>query len=219
MSSPADEAPNAAAVTARELRARVALRVGVLACVALATTLIPAARDPWPVTRALGLARGSGLVACGALFCALAVTPLSWAVRSASLGSSRAAVLRRALGMAAAWLALVHAVIAFVGVLGADARALAQTSHLIAGVTALCVLCVLLSTSYAGVVRVLRLRAWKELHRASYLAALLVVEHVALSAFAERRLVLALLGLTAALLGARLLAAIRLALRDRSRPA
>jgi DMSO/TMAO reductase YedYZ heme-binding membrane subunit len=152
---------------------------------------------------ALWAARLSGLSACGVLVAALSITPLSFVVPGWRGPGARAKAIRRRLGTSAAWLGLLHASVAFVGVLDAEPAALLSTSHLYAGLGALFVLSILLVTSYPRAVRALGLSTWKELHRLSYVAALLIVQHVALSPFADRRLVLALLGVLSVLFGAR----------------
>jgi methionine sulfoxide reductase heme-binding subunit len=152
---------------------------------------------------ALWAARASGLLACGVLIAALSITPLSSIVPAWRGPSARAKAIRRRLGISAACLGLLHASVAFAGVLEAEPSALLSTSHLYAGIGALFVLSILLVTSYPRAVRALRLSAWKELHRSSYVAALLVVQHVALSPFADRRLVLGLLGVLGASFSAR----------------
>jgi DMSO/TMAO reductase YedYZ heme-binding membrane subunit len=78
-----------------------------------------------------------------------------------------------------------------------------RSAQLIAGLSALAVLTLLLLTSFAAVITRLRLRYWKELHRLSYAAALLVAQHVLLAPFAGRWLALALLAAVAALLAVR----------------
>ena len=158
---------------------------------------------------AVQAAQASGLLACACLLAALSITPLSALVPRWRGPSARAKAVRRTLGMTAAWLGLAHASVAFVSVLEAEPRAVFQTAHLCAGLAALAVLLLLLLTSFPSVVRALRLRAWKELHRLSYVAVLLVAQHVALSAFAERRLVLGLLGMIAVLFATRFVLQVR----------
>lgn len=158
---------------------------------------------------ALDAARASGLLACVVLLAALSINPLSALVPSWRGPSARAKAVRRRLGISAACFALAHAAVAFVGRLGAQPSALLQTSHLYAGMGALGILLLLLLTSYPRLVRTLRLTAWKEFHRLSYLAVLLVVQHVLLSPFADRRLVLALGGAVLGLFGARVLLLVR----------
>lgn len=207
MSTLADSTtPNEAAAAAAPLRARIARRVAALAVLALACGLAPVLTERWSVARELLAARGSGIVACAMLVAALAATPFAAFARGGSVASGRAALVRRALGMAAAWLALVHATVAFIGPLRADASALLQTAHLGAGVAALCVLTLLLATSFAVVVRHARLRFWKELHRLSYVAALLVLQHIALAPGTDRALVIGLGAALAVLFGARIVA-------------
>jgi sulfoxide reductase heme-binding subunit YedZ len=166
---------------------------------------------------AVQAAQATGLLACAGLLAALSISPLSALVPAWRGPNARAKALRRKLGIGTAFLGLVHAAVAFVGVLDAEPAALLQTSQLYAGLAALAILLLLLLTSYPRVVQALRLRAWKELHRLSFVAALLVVQHVALSAFAERRLVLALLGVVGVLFVARLARALRTALPASSR--
>ena len=143
---------------------------------------------------ALDAAQASGLLACALLLAALSISPLSALLPSWRGPSARAKALRRRLGISAACLALAHAAVAFFGRLGAQPSALLQTSQLYAGMGALGLLLLLLLTSFPVVVRKLRLSAWKEFHRLVYLAALLVLQHVLLSPFADRRLVLGLVG-------------------------
>ncbi|HMI91757.1 MAG TPA: ferric reductase-like transmembrane domain-containing protein, partial [Polyangiales bacterium] len=178
---------NEGASFARSVRARAAAIVALLAFAALALVAALAALQSWSAERSLLLARGSGWVACGALLISLAGTAVgrsAWARRWAI----PAPVWRRAFGMAAAWLGGVHALAALLGRLDGQASALLRSAQLIAGLSALAVLALLLLTSFEAVIRRLRLRYWKELHRLSYAAALLVAQHVLLAPFASRRL-------------------------------
>jgi sulfoxide reductase heme-binding subunit YedZ len=158
---------------------------------------------------ALDAAQASGLLACALLLVTLSISPLSALLPSWRGPSARAKALRRRLGIGSACLALVHAAVAFVGRLDAQPSALLQTSQLYAGWGALGVLMLLLLTSFPTVVRRLRLSTWKEFHRLVYLAALLVVQHVLLSPFADRRLVLGLGAALLALFGARVVLVLR----------
>ena len=158
---------------------------------------------------ALYAAQASGLLACAVLLLALSVSPVSALLPSWQGPSAGAKALRRRLGISAACLALLHAAVAFLGRLDAQPSALLQTSQLYAGIGALGLLLLLLLTSFPGVVRRLRLSTWKEFHRLVYLAALLVVQHVLLSPFADRRLVLGLSGAVFGLFGARAALALR----------
>jgi DMSO/TMAO reductase YedYZ heme-binding membrane subunit len=60
----------------------------------------------------------------------------------------------------------------------------------------LVLLLVLLATSFARVIALLRLRFFRELHRLAYVAPLLVLQHVLLAPFAPRSLALALVAAT-----------------------
>jgi sulfoxide reductase heme-binding subunit YedZ len=194
---------NEGASGARSARARAARAVALLAFGGGAIVALIASRESWLPARALLFARGSGWLACGALLLALAVTAVE------RLAAPRwplpAPVLRRALGMGAAWLACAHAFVALLGPLQGKPHLVLESAQLIAGLSALSVLVLLLLTSFERVIRHSKLRAWKELHRLSYAAALLVAQHVLLGPFAPRRLALALLLAIVALLALRAL--------------
>lgn len=188
----------------RAARVRAARIVALLALVALAVVVALAAARSWGAERALVLARGSGWVACGALLISLALSAVSRSQRARGW-STPAPVLRRAFGMGAAWLGGLHALAALIGRLDGRPGAVLQTAQLIAGLSALAVLAVLLLTSFEAVIRRVRLRYWKELHRLSYVAALLVAQHVLLAPFPERRVALGLLALVVGLIAVRVL--------------
>ena len=59
--------------------------------------------------------------------------------------------------------------------------------YLRAGAAATVILAALLVTSFPPLVRSLRVRLWKELHRFAYLAALFAMQHLALAPFAPKR--------------------------------
>jgi methionine sulfoxide reductase heme-binding subunit len=210
-----DAAPsNEGASFAPAARAQAARLAAALAALALLAVALLALSEPWPPARALVLARGSGWSACGALLISLALTAVSRIAGVLAPAGTRpwpipAPVLRRAFGMTAAWLGAVHALIAVLGPLDGSLRALLLTAHLIAGLSALALLALLLLTSFAAVVQRLRLRSWKELHRLSYAAALLVAQHVLLAPFVARRVALGLLAAVLVLIAARLLPRVR----------
>jgi len=153
--------------------------------------------------------RGSGWLALSILIAALFATPIQLVsrLRDRELAPVvKSSALRRALGITAAWLALLHGLLAYAGPLQARIGAAFTTSHLVAGATALGVLLLLLLTSFGRVLRALRLRYWKELHRLAYVAAVLALQHLLLSPSAPRRLVLAVAAILALGLALRLLA-------------
>jgi methionine sulfoxide reductase heme-binding subunit len=193
------DAPTTAPVRARPFRYLGAASVLWLLAVGLA-----AAREAWPVARELMLSRGTGWLALTLLLASLCITPLArlWARCFPKSGSWWRAsnAWRRALGMLAAWLALLHAGLAFAGLPAGSAGMLITWPHLRAGLCALVLLLLLLATSFGAVIQRLRLSLWRELHRLVYVAALLVLQHVLLSPFAPRALTLGLFG-AALLLG------------------
>jgi methionine sulfoxide reductase heme-binding subunit len=148
-------------------------------------------------TLALSVARASGWIAAGALGLALSMSPIARIVRFVSprhAVDADAIPLRRAFGIAAASFALVHAAVAIGGPLDGAWDAIATAPFLRAGLLALLVLAALLVTSFPSLVRKLRVRAWKPLHRLAYAAAALVFLHLVLSPFAPRATVLVVFG-------------------------
>jgi DMSO/TMAO reductase YedYZ heme-binding membrane subunit len=109
--------------------------------------------------------RASGWIA--AVFLILAVAPLGrW---------------KRRFGLASFAAAALHLGIGFATPLIPSMELLWYEPHLRSGATALLVLSFLAATSFSSVVRTLGLRHWKVLHRAVYLALLLVLHHALLS--------------------------------------
>jgi DMSO/TMAO reductase YedYZ heme-binding membrane subunit len=168
-------------------RRRIALATAAIALLASSGVAGFAATEHWLPAREIVVARGTGWVAFGSLLLSLLVTPLG---RIAARGASILPVVRRALGMSAAWLALLHAFCSLPGTLAWNWTALWTWPHLRAGLTALGILLVLLATSFARIIAALRLRFWRELHRLAYLVPLLVLQHVLLSPFGSRTLAL-----------------------------
>ena len=193
MNDPTLSALNSAAGSASRARRRIALSVGAVSVLAVLATSAWAFGQASVPARALSSSRGTGWVAFGALALSLLVTPLSRVAARTTTSAARYALLRRALGMSAAWLALGHALLSLSGTLDWNWTALWSWPHLRAGLTALFILLVLLATSFTAVIAALRLRFWRELHRLVYLVPLLVAQHALLSPFASRTWVLLLL--------------------------
>lgn len=152
--------------------------------------------EPWDWLRRLDALRISGWIACVALLASLMVTPLHRVSRAAGARARAAgwAAYRRALGIVSAVAALTHAGVALATYLEDSWAAVLHRAYLRSGSIALVILCVLLLTSFSEVVATWRLKFWKELHRLTYVAALLVLHHLMLSPFAPRRVVLAIYG-------------------------
>ncbi|MCG8457044.1 MAG: ferric reductase-like transmembrane domain-containing protein [Holophagales bacterium] len=192
-------------------RQRALAQVGAAAALGLLVLATIAYADPWPLARELWLLRATGWTACGALLLSLSMTPLS---RLAELLPTRRgrsprraawAAYRRAFGVASAVLAMVHAGLALGTYLRDSWATLLHWPYLRSGLVAVSVLAALLLTSFPGLVKALRLGAWKELHRLAWVAAALVLHHLLLSPFADRRTVLAVFGTWLAVAGLRLL--------------
>lgn len=156
---------------------------------------------PWAPERELWLARATGWAAVTALMLALVATPASRLLRFATsrhVPTARITTLRRSFGVASAWLAAIHGAWTFFVYLDASWSAVSYWPYLRAGVAALAILLALLATSYPRIVRGLRIRLWKPLHRLAYVAAILVFQHLLLAPLAPKRLVFGLFAALAA---------------------
>lgn len=153
------------------------------------------------------LLRVSGLAAIALLFCTLAVSPLRPLLAPVGGGGSVSVPrIRRALGIACACTALAHSALALALFVRVPFAQLLDWPFLRAGVIAVLVLSALLVTSFPALVRALRLRAWRELHRLAYVALFFALQHLALAPFGSRTLVVGLVGLAGLLFGVRVLA-------------
>jgi methionine sulfoxide reductase heme-binding subunit len=186
---------NEAASTLGRSRTRVAGALAVGCLLALVVVKLLATAERWSSQHDFVLARGTGWLALALLAASLVTTPVARIMRRLGRAAKSAPVWRRALGMAAAWLALAHAASALSGVLHWEFAVLGTWPHLRAGLAALLTLALLLATSFTRVVVLLRLAFFKELHRLAYMAALLTLVHLLTSPFAPRALTLGLFSL------------------------
>ncbi len=136
----------------------------------LAVIALFAVAQPHAVERELALVRGTGWLAAGLLF--LAIAPLGRHRRTFGLWSLAAG--------------LVHLAGGILTPLVPEASLLIYEPHLRSGAAALLVLSFLGATSFPALVRRLGIRHWKPLHRAVYPAAALVVHHILLSPHTPR---------------------------------
>ena len=134
----------------------------------------------WAFARGLAMARISGWAAFVGLALSLSITPLTRV--SALKGLS---AWRRSLGVSAAFAAIVHVALSLTGPLEGAWRAVLSWPYLAAGGLAFVVLLLLMVTSFPRVIRLLRVRHWKVLHRAVYAAAGFVVAHLMLSPWGD----------------------------------
>jgi sulfoxide reductase heme-binding subunit YedZ len=148
----------------------------------------------------VGLTRGIGYVALSALVLALCVTPLASVVRRFTSPSR----LRRAFGLAALACGVMHALFAL-GIVPGGIFAIWREPALRAGALSLLILSLIGLTSFPVVVRAVRLRHWKELHRLAYVALACTLWHALLQPYAPAFWLLALAAACALLLGLRLL--------------
>jgi DMSO/TMAO reductase YedYZ heme-binding membrane subunit len=180
---------NEAATAPETARRKLAGTLALGSTAALVVVVVRGLAQAWMPARELSWARETGWVAFCTLLLSLSVTPLARIARRVrGTAAPGAALLRRALGMTAAWLALLHALLSVSGTLAGNFTAVWSWPHLRAGLTALIVLLLLLLTSYAPVIALLRVRFFRELHRLAYVAPLLVLQHVLLAPFAPRSL-------------------------------
>ena len=180
-----------AALTAALFARRTCLTIG--GALALAIPLYAATLD-YVVEREIWLQRATGWCALGALLLALSMTPLRRLAERLDrrLIASRLPALRRSFGITAACFALAHAGLGLSTYLWGSWAVVTAKPFLRAGLLTLVVLTALLLTSFPRIVRALRIRLWKPLHRLAYVAALLAFQHLMLSPFAERRVVIGL---------------------------
>ena len=153
--------------------------------------------EPWAAATWLGASRVSGWVAAALLLLTLTVTPITRGLEE----RKRIGRWRRAFGIAAALAAGAHLGLGLAGPLRDAPASLWTWPSYRAGLLATGILFLLLLTSFAGVVRRLRVRVWKPLHRLSYVAALLVVLHLVRLPFATVVGALFFSGATLLLLG------------------
>jgi DMSO/TMAO reductase YedYZ heme-binding membrane subunit len=175
-----------------------AIYVALMVEVAVAWSCCPGDSDAY--SRGWALTRVFGWSALLALCAALCVSPINRLVRLALGGSGSetwSRELRRGFGIAAASAGIVHASLAL-GAVPGTRTGLLDTAQLRAGVAALLILTLLLVTSFRSIVRVLRLRSWKELHRLAYVALPLALLHALHGPFVPVRSVLVLAGITLA---------------------
>lgn len=173
-------------------------------------------RDEYVLWRELWLCRLSGYASLFFLLVALSITPIrrisAWL--RASPPQDWLLSLRRRAGITAALLALVHAGCALLTYLRDSWAVLLEWSFTRAGLLALLVLVLLLVTSFPWIVRLLRVKVWKQLHRLAYVAAFFVFQHIFLAPFSSRWWAIVLLATFLVLIAVRFLPAPK-----RSRPA
>jgi DMSO/TMAO reductase YedYZ heme-binding membrane subunit len=152
--------------------------------------MLGCAGDDDAYSRALACTRGFGWFGLGCLCAALCVTPLTrLATRISSFADARDPrlfALRRSFGLAAFAAAALHVSVALGGVPGTWIGLLDKPS-LRAGLSGLLILALLALTSFPVLVRFLRLRLWKELHRLAYAALACASLHVLLGPFVPVR--------------------------------
>jgi sulfoxide reductase heme-binding subunit YedZ len=160
------------------------LALGAAFVIALIVIGLCARGDFDAYTYAWAWTRGVGWLALSCLAAALCASPLLKCVR---LKPGLAVRWRRSLGLAAVGGGLIHAGSALKDV---PASAAFDTPGLRAGLACLLILFGLGATSFPRLVRRLRLRNWKELHRLAYLAFPLALFHALQSPFAPLRALL-----------------------------
>jgi DMSO/TMAO reductase YedYZ heme-binding membrane subunit len=150
---------------------------------AILTVGVCARGDHDAYSRALALTRALGLVSFGFLALALCATPVMRLLHVLHKPMPQLRASRRALGLAAVGGGLLHA---FSASLQSPLQLVAQYEQpaLRWGMGALLMLCALGVTSFASVLRRLRLSTWKELHRLAYVAFACAAVHALLMPFA-----------------------------------
>ncbi len=122
-----------------------------------------------------------GFISIAYLYVALIVSPLKQ-IFGSRLWMKNLEFARRAIGVSAAYFALLHATVALWGQIGGlNGLALLPERFvwsLAFGVVALVVLCMMAATSFDKVIAFMTFRKWKWLHRFVYVACALIILHV-----------------------------------------
>jgi sulfoxide reductase heme-binding subunit YedZ len=145
----------------------------------------------WTVEQSIRAIRATGWIAIAALALSLCATPVGRVVRRIRGRGLTVARTRRALGIAAAASALVHLSIAVAAVFANTLDQVFSVPWIRAGASSFAILFALWITSYPVLVRALRVRYWKALHRLAYVALALAWLHALTSPFAARTTFLA----------------------------
>ncbi|MEZ4337676.1 MAG: ferric reductase-like transmembrane domain-containing protein [Sandaracinaceae bacterium] len=181
-----------------------------------AAALAFGASAEWSVERDLLFIRGTAWGALVMLGLSLSATPIGKVLARLRRDANAAVTeARRALGIAAAALATLHAGLALVTWLAETWPLALELSWLRSGVLAWAILAALWITSYPKVVAKVG-NLWKPLHRLAYVAFVLVLHHALLSPLAPRGWVLSA-GVAVAVVG--LLRLVRRRPRGRREPA
>lgn len=178
--------------TAQQLSRRICFTLGIILAGLFGTTAV---FMPYDMARELWLIQATGYTALGALFVALLITPTLRLVRYVTAKNLNVVVwtaFRRSFGISAACFACAHAALTLTTYLQGSWPFILTSPYLRAGLTTLTILIVLLLTSFPKITRLLHIRLWKQLHRLSYIAALLLFQHLMQSPFASRQLVIVL---------------------------
>lgn len=171
-------------------------RIAALVCyggatIAIAVLASIGLRLSWDFERALFLVRGSGWCAIVLLLLALIATPIGRVLRRFGRGDEpKVAAFRRALGISSAVLATVHGALALTSYLESSIGHALELIWIRAGLLSWSILVVLFVTSFPPLVRAMRVRAWKPLHRLAYVAAFFALQHAIMSPLAPRGWVL-----------------------------
>ncbi len=178
--------------TAQQLSRRICFTLGiVLAGLFAAITVF----TPYAMARELWLIQATGYTALSALFVALLTTPTLRLLRYATAKNFNVVMwtaFRRSFGISAACFASAHVALTLTTYLQGSWPFILTSPYLRAGLTTLTILIVLLLTSFPKITRLLHIHLWKQLHRLSYIAALLLFQHLMQSPFASRQLVIIL---------------------------
>lgn len=149
------------------------------AILAVAMYVIVTAIVPVSSLRTIRLTEGFALLALAFLYTAILISPLTLAFPMLP-GKTLLIRARRAIGVSAFFFALIHACLAFFGLLGGfPGLSFLSTTYLQAitlSFTGLCILAFMAATSFDTLVRRLG-RRWKRLHRLVYLAGVFITIH------------------------------------------
>jgi sulfoxide reductase heme-binding subunit YedZ len=152
---------------------------------ALVTILSISSLEKWEVARNSWLVRGFGYAALISFALSFSVTPLNRLLLLFKYKTIPVFMLafRRALGISAACFALIHAGLVLYLQLEGNWGALIHIPFYRAGLLALIMLLILLTTSYPRVLKLFRIKLWRHLHKLVYIIGFILLQHIWLSTF------------------------------------
>ncbi|PHS18151.1 MAG: hypothetical protein COA86_08375 [Kangiella sp.] len=151
--------------------------------------------EEWSVTRNSWLVRSVGYAALISFALSFSITPLNKLTSFFGRKAPQAILLafRRAFGIGAACFAIIHAGFVIYLQLESNWSVFIHLPFFRAGLISLFLLLVLLITSFPAMLKLFRVKYWRNLHQLVFVIGIMIIQHVWLSAFVPAWVVLAML--------------------------